>query len=93
MSMSTFVYGIKPPDDTWRKMKAVWDACSEAGVEPPEAVIDFFDDTQPDSLGVVVDLDKHDAVIEYSANMEHRFEVDITALPDDIKVIRFVNSY
>lgn len=27
MSMSTNVYGIKPPDERWKMMKKVWDTC------------------------------------------------------------------
>ena len=34
--MSTSVVGIKPPDDTWRKMKAAWDACMAADVKPAD---------------------------------------------------------
>jgi hypothetical protein len=47
MGMSTHVVGFKPPDEKWRKMKAVWDACEAAGTDPPAAVSKFFEGDVP----------------------------------------------
>lgn len=96
MSMSTHVVGIKPPDDKWKEMKAVYDACAVAGVAVPKAVCDFFDNDPPDDAGVVVseyDLKKCGALKEYSGDMTAGFEVDLSKVPKDVKIIRFYNSY
>jgi hypothetical protein len=94
MSMSSRVIGIKPPDEKWKQMKVVWDACKSAHVNVPKEVYDYFGDSPIDDKGVVVDLEKIDSVVnEYLAEGESGFEVDLSRLPKDIKVIRFVNSW
>jgi acyl carrier protein len=40
--MSTNIIGIKLPDEQWRLMKNIWDACTYAGVEVPDQVCVFF---------------------------------------------------
>lgn len=93
MGMSTHVIGIKPPDEKWKKMKAIWDACSAAGIEPPGEVVSFFDYTAPDPLGVEVAIEKSRSVKEYTDDMRSGFEVDLKALPEDVTVLRFWNSW
>lgn len=41
MSMSTHVVGIKPPEDRWRKMKAIHDACQAADLADPDVVVKY----------------------------------------------------
>ncbi len=91
MSVSTHVYGIRPPDDTWRRMKAIWDACQAANIDPPEEVADFFDETSPDPAGVIVALDT--VAREWRDDMKDGFEIDLADLPAGVKTLRFVNSY
>lgn len=93
MGMSTHVVGIRPPDDLWHKMKAVWDACSTIGVEIPDEVQDYFGGQAPDPKGVVVSLRGTGCVQEYKAEMREGFEVDISKLPKNVKIVRFYNSY
>lgn len=93
MSMSTHIKGFRPPDEQWKKMKEVWDACDRAGVDPPEEVSDFFNDEAPDSTGVEIELENYEGVKPYNGEMEEGFQVDISKLPKDIKYIRFYNSY
>jgi hypothetical protein len=42
MSMSTHVKRIVPPDEQWKKMKAIYDSCEAAGIEAPDEVSDYF---------------------------------------------------
>ncbi len=93
MSMSTHVVGIRPPDQTFKKMKAAWDACKAAGVAPPKAVVDFFNDETPDEAGVQIDIDC--AAEEWNSDQlcASGIEVDINKLPLGVKIIRFYNSY
>ena len=39
---SVKVVGIRLPDAEWRKIKAVWDSCEEAGIAVPEEVESYF---------------------------------------------------
>ncbi len=93
MSMSTHVRGFKPADAKWRKMKAIWDSCEEAGIDPPEEVGKFFDWDQPDEAGVDVNLEEHESCQEWADESRRGFEIDVKKLPKDVTVIRFYNSW
>lgn len=88
MSMSTHVCGIRPPDEKWKKMKAAFDSCQNAGIEVPDEVWDFFGGERPDEAGVIVALPT-DCATEWRAEMQDGYEVDISKLPKDVTVIRF----
>ena len=91
--MSTHIIGIKPPDEKWKKMKKVWDACQAAGLDVPDPVAEFFGDEEPDAKGVVVDLDEAVGVEPVTEEGQNVFEVDLAKLAPDIKIIRFWNAY
>ena len=96
MSMSTHVVGIKPPDAKFQKMYDAWKACEDAGVEIPAAVDKFFNGENPDPAGVIVDLDetkKGSGVTEYHDEASQGFEVDLTKIDKNIKILRFYNSW
>lgn len=92
MGMSTHVVGFRPPDEKWNRMKAAWQSCQAAGVPPPKEVSQFFEDIDPgDRPGAEVDLG--DACQEYSAEMIRGYEIDISKLPKDVRIIRVYNSW
>lgn len=92
MSMSTHVMGFQPADEEWDKMKAAYEACTAADIEPPYAVMDFFDYEDPaESCGKEVDISQ--AVTEWSADMKDGFQVDLSKLPKTVKFIRFFNTH
>lgn len=96
MGMSTHVVGFKPPDDKWRKMKAAYEACQMAGIDPPEEVEDFFDGEPPDDNGVEIDesaLAESGALREWKDEYREGFEIDVPKLPPDVTVVRFYNSW
>lgn len=100
MGMSTHVIGFRAPDEQWKKMKYVYEACVEAGVEIPEAVDNFFCGEAPDDYGITVDLGKddpaHDFIQEYSESSSHGYTIDIRALQrhyPNLTHLRFYNSY
>ncbi len=100
MSSSLHVVGFKPPDDKWRKMKAVYDACKKAGICAPITVTEFFAAEEPDDAGVTVEMatdysdrNRHASVTEYRANMVNGFDVDLSKLPKDVTIVRFYVSY
>ena len=90
MSMDTHVVGFIPPDETWQRMKAVYDACVAGNVTVPEEVEEFFGDDGPDSAGRAVKLDFREWKDDFSAA---GIEVDVDSLPPHVKTIRFFNSW
>ena len=96
MSMSTYVIGFRPPDEKWKKMKAVYDACVAGGIGMPEEVVEFFNGEEPDATGVKVDLTstkKGGPVTKFGDEYGQGLQIDLTKLPKDIKILRFINSW
>jgi len=88
--MSTNVVGFIPPDDNWKKMKKIWDTCKEMNIEPPIEVLDFFDGSQPDDNGKEVGL----PIDKWNDDMSRSgFELEIDKIPENVKIIRFYNSW
>ncbi len=94
MGMSTSIYGYRPADEQWRKMKAAWDACKLAGVDPPLEVNKFFDFEDPrDRPGMEVKIERTEAVQEIEDANGDCWQVDVTKLPEGVRFIRFRNSW
>jgi len=89
MSMSTRVTGFAPPGAEWARMKAIWDACTEARVAVPEQVGDFFGGEPPDPAGVEIEIPAR----EYHGDMEAGYEIDVSDIPAQATVIRFINEW
>jgi hypothetical protein len=87
--MSTHVTGYVPADEKWQQMKAVFDACTAAGVPVPDEVSRFFGYTAPDPAGVEVDL----PVRPWGNITSSGYELDVDAIPEHVKIIRFFNSW
>ncbi len=96
MGMSTHIKGFKPPDDKWRAMKAVYDACMAAKISIPEDVEKFFNDDTPDEQGVVIEeraLIACGAARAWGGSGREGFEIDIKKLPADVTVVRVYNAW
>lgn len=94
MGVSTYVVAIRPPDERWLKMKAVYDACIKANIPLPKEVENFFDGSPPDSVGVPIYLDTGSCgVREWQNDTADGLEVVLAELPLEVKILRFVNSY
>lgn len=94
MSMSTHIIAFFKPKEKWKKYKAIWDACNEAGVEPPDEVSKYFDYEDPKfDRGIRDDLTKHECCMEWNKEMESGYEIDVSKLPANVTHIRFFNSY
>ncbi len=95
MSMSTNVIGFRPPDDKFKKFAAIWHQCEDAGVSMPREVEEFFQGVAPDPQGVKVHLKegKDGPVKPWKEDDGEGFEIDLTKLPKDVKIIRFWNSW
>jgi hypothetical protein len=93
MSESRFVYGIAPPDDRWKQMKQIWDACQTAGIDAPDEVHDFFGEEGPDEAGVVLELTSREWVDQDPNSCRNGEEIDLKDIPKHVQTIRFVVSY
>ena len=89
MSMTTTVIGFRPPDETWKKMKTVWDSCEKAGIDIPDEVFDFFNATDIDPNGIQVELPTR----EWRNEGEEGYEIDVKDIPKNVTIIRFSNSW
>lgn len=82
--------GFVPPDETWLKMKAVYDACTRAGVAVPKDVEEFFGYKVPDDAGVQIEL----PLTEWSEfEIGSGFELEVSKIPQHVKVIRFYEKW
>lgn len=93
MGMSVHLSGIRPPDEKWKAMKRVWDACEAAMVLIPDAVLKFFHHEKPDSEGVVVPLSEPEHYVQHGADGRNHYDVQLDKLPKDVKVVRFTLSW
>lgn len=93
MGMSTHLLGFKPPNEKWKKMKAIYDACHAADMDVPKEVDNFFGFDTPDDAGVEVDIEEHDCCQEYNEDGSEGFEIDVSKLPKDVTILRFYNSW
>ena len=92
MSMSTHVVGYRVADAKWAKMKAAWEACEAAGVPAPADVIRFFEGEDPgDKPGMEVSIKA--AVTDWGDAGRSGYQIDVTKLPPDVKVLRFYNCW
>jgi hypothetical protein len=93
MSMSTHIVGFKVPDDKWYQMKAVWDACRTAKVDPPTVVEKYFEFTSPEEYGTPVQEKALTGILEYRDDMRQGYDIFVDKLPEGVKVVRVYNSY
>lgn len=89
--MSTHVIAFRPPDEKWRKMKAIYDACTAGGIDVPDEVDDFFDGKSPDENGVEVDIDN--ILDEWQDDSRAGYQLELSKLPAKITILRFYNSW
>jgi hypothetical protein len=87
--MSTNVTGFKPPDKKWKDMKAIWEACEDIDIEIPKEVLEFFNHTEPDEKGVEIEIQSE----EWGDECSNGIEIEVSKIPNDVKIIRFYNSW
>jgi hypothetical protein len=74
-------------------MKDVFKACNIAGIDPPEEVEDFFGGETPNEDEADFNLEDSDCCRKYENDMEEGFEIIVDKIPEDVTIIRFVNSW
>lgn len=96
MGMDLHIEGVKPPDEKWKKMFNVFEACRKAEIPIPDEVWEFFNHETPDKAGVVIPQHKlgiGDVLYAYNKEGRQGFEIDITKIDKDIKILRFFASF
>ena len=87
MSTHTYVEGYQAADELWHKMKAIWDDCDDLGIQPPDAVIDYFNDTYPgDAPGRVIFESSDQCVKEFNDDGISGYEIDLSKAPMDSRI-------
>jgi len=92
MVVSTCVYGFRPANDKWEKMKAIYDAYVAADLQVPDSIRNFFSWCEPSEYGVIVRLPTG-CLREHRGNDEASIDILLKELPEDMTVIRVVNSW
>lgn len=90
--MTMSLMGFRPPDEKWLAHKKVWDACHEAGVPIPPETRAFFEGSEPDPAGIVVDLYSHPCCSGWVSDYADGVEIDVSKLPPQLTKIRIYES-
>lgn len=93
MGMSTHVVGFKPADEKFIKMREVYNACNAAGVAVPREVEKFFEHEPPPEAELGVRVDITAAVKKWQGNSASGYELDLSKLDPDVRVVRFYNAW
>ena len=90
--MSLHVYAVTPATDKgWKKMKAVWDACKTACIDPPPEVEEYFNGEVPDDDGVVEEIDN--LLRRLDSKGYDSWELSIEDIPDGVTELRIKMHY
>jgi len=104
MGASTYVIGIRKPDEKWLKYKKIMDTLEEAEMsweDAPKEVLEFFGYERPDPDGISVilgseyggDFHFHECCSRHSADSQDGYIIDIEKLPKNITHIKVITSY
>lgn len=83
------IYGFGTPDAEYLKMKAVWDACEVAGIDPPSAVVTYFDGYPPEHAGIQVTV----PFTESSGDDCEYHDITVAMIPANVHTIRVRVDY
>ena len=72
--------------DDYKKKLAVLNACNRAGVSLPDEINDYFDGGGDPEYPLVIDFFNTN---EYSDDYRQGIELDVSDIPEGVKIIRF----
>ena len=90
MSVDLCYCGIVEPTDEFHKKYTAFKACQDAGIEPPQALWDYFDGDEPNPSGLAVQIDAREFE---DGSYGYIHEIDLTKLRPDITKIQIWMSY
>ena len=77
----------KPVGEKYKKYAAVYQACKEANIEPPEDVVEFFNYEEPDGKILWLNEDNIEDGVLSGEECYEKF-INLKKLPKDVEVIR-----
>ena len=90
--MGLHLYAVTPATDKkWKKMKAIWDACKDAKIDPPPEVDEFFNGETPDDDGVVEEIDE--LLSRRDSNGYDSWDIAIKRIPEGATMLRIDMHY
>lgn len=94
MGMSTHIIGIMPPTEEFNKKFAAYQACEEAGIAIPDELSTYFNDKEPNSNGMEIEIENSPAIEESDTSTGRSgFIVDVTKLPPGVTKVEFYNCW
>ena len=95
MGMCTHIYGFRKPDKKFQIMKNIYDLCTEANIDIPDKVQEFFGWEAPEDTGIKVFLVFLEEVIEdvKGFEMKDAWQIEVSKIPKGVTHIRFENIY
>ena len=92
MSMSTHVMFLRSKDDpVFKQMAAVLNSCLDAGIEPPEKVLEYFNYSYEEDDALEIEGTAHKWDPEDGGRSG--FEIFVSEIPEGTERIRFYNSW
>lgn len=88
-----YVYILRDVAAVEKAMKSILEGCSKLGIEPPPEVRQFFQQTFADGMLVELLPPDHPAMKSFDDDMKSGWEVELSKLPPDVKVLRFFHDY
>ena len=104
MSVSIYVNGVIPLDGEMAKKKKAYEACLEAGVEPPEKLLELFGDVEEsfDKYGVKTEaiaecqemkIKDDNVAFKERASGEEAIYIDLDKLRQKYKEIKYLKLW
>ena len=98
MSMSTYVEGVRDLDGKFCQMIAIKNLCEDAHIGYPVELVEYFgehDATEREEYlrKAMETIAISDAVTKSSRSGSNDYQVDLSKLSDEVKAIRFTNSW
>lgn len=87
MSRDVSITGYRPPNEQFKKMGAVYDACRAAKIPIPEEVLKYFNyESPPSHGGVSVKIES--AITALPGPVVWEWTIDVSKLPQGLPYIR-----
>lgn len=97
MSMSTHITAFRDMDGEFARMLEIKTFCDTHKVSYPSEVNAYFkgdaDSSEDELRDEFLEIDLGDACSEWTSRSAQGYEVDVTKLPPEVKIIRFFNSW
>jgi hypothetical protein len=92
--MDLRVVGIVKPDEQYKKNLKAWEALTEAGIEIPEQLLEYFNDEEPDGKGIIIPL--KGILKDFKGTYLEGFDINISELVKNfpqVQIIRIYNDF